>query len=821
MLVAAWAGELAVYADGPLAADGATDSLVQVFVPGLGPSDTVRVSADGARVVAHEVGPQGTVFVTLRPHAARGPGEVALTIRTRGGVAFDETLRVPVAPVGGRLGLTLDPPSLDGAEGGVLVRIQPAPGPVMPHAERQITLAASVGSVSAVSRMRDGTFSAVYTPPEGLEDPVAVLFTAIDLASPERVVGRAVLPIRQRVRRVLDAPPGAEVSLVVGGAAVGTVTADPRGLAGFDLWLGPGDATGVLKVRAADGARSQATVDLDNPARPQIAFAPWPTGTGVPAGEPVSLWLAASDPCGAPRDRIPELAVRGVGAAPAHARGEGWHEVIVQAPPEPGPLEVEARLGVAASAHTLRVVPSLPVVTLSASPIEIGQSASLTATARFASGRSGRGDDALVLRALEAPDAAARAGDPVVLEVPVTSERVVTFVASTDFAPTGLPPARLRVWTGRAWAPEAERVPLFVVVEDALGVPLPDQRVTLRPHPTLIGLPEGVDTGASGWAMVTFSRSDTRIEPIPIEAESGWLTATAVLWPHAGGLGTADDVAARARWAAALPALTVQRQGPPLGTAVDVAPRGPTTATVEEVVPARGRAAPSKAPLDWSVGVGLADVGIRYLQTSASAGVPETASFREPLPFGAFGGWLRAEITHASGFGGELFGRVGGYRVVLDGQPVRDVAGAWRLGATWQRWLNPRWGVRAGLGFQRTDALGIVFDDRETALLTRTWAIQGARLGGEALGRFGVLTARAGFWETFALAPAITEITLRADVRLPVEVDGLPLSATAGLDLMFRHAGRALDAGRVRLDELQGVVLLGVALGAPPAPDAR
>src|SRR5690606_17143805 len=143
------------------------------------------------RLVAREAGPQGTFFVTLRPDAVEGPAEVWLDITTKGGVRYEERVSLPAEPTGGRLALSVDPPLLDGVEGTAIVRVQPAPGPLVSPGERRIALAASVGQVSVLSAARDGSYTAVYTPPDDLETPVAVLFTAVDLAAPEAVVGRA------------------------------------------------------------------------------------------------------------------------------------------------------------------------------------------------------------------------------------------------------------------------------------------------------------------------------------------------------------------------------------------------------------------------------------------------------------------------------------------------------------------------------------------------------------------------------------------------------------------------------------------------------
>lgn len=817
-----------MFTDGPLRADGDTDSLVQVEVPGLGPDEAVHVNVKGAKVVDQRPGPQGTFFVTLRPDAVDAPAELAMSVKGKGDLDVDATLPIPVAPGPGHPVVTLEPDALDAPKGGVLVHVRPTnerPG------ERHLAVAASLGQVSPLSPSADGSWTATWAPPADLDRPAAILFTATDLTAPEEAIGWGVLPVEQPVTRKLDADAGATATLVVGGRRIGTAKADAEGLARFDLALRPGDATGELTIQPADAPSRTVTVDLDNPARPAVAFAPLPAGTGVPAGRPVTLWLAVVGADGQPRDRVPELVVQGPNGPVAEPVGEGWYRVVVTAPAAPGPFTVHAALGLAEASLDLKAVPPVPKVSLVPDPRVLGQARQVTLTATWAGGRGGRAADSLALQALGLPNATTTGTEAGAKRVvPLAGLRDVTGIATVSgFAPTGLPPARLQLWPGRAWPGKDTLTPLFVVVEDALGLPVPDQQVALAPDPSLQGLPRTVDTGPEGWAMVTFHRIDDRVEPLPIRATSGSLAATTVLWPHTGSLGTARDALARARWGTALPVVYLTHAGEPLGTAVEPPPPGPPS-RVEAVAEAKEaetkqieakpkvRRRPARAPTGWvwQAGGGLADVGIRYHQTSRDADIPGSLQFRVPLPFAAAGVFGRAEVWHPSGFGAELFARIGGYKVSITGQTVGDATGAWRLGARYRRWLDDRWGFLAGAGVHRTDVIAFVWDSQRTTALDRSWAITGLRLGGAGLGHFGIVNARAGLWETFAPGPDLTQITLRADVALPVKVDRMGVSITGDFDLDFRHTGHGLDAGDITLKELDGVFLLGATLGNAP-----
>jgi hypothetical protein len=626
MPAVAQAAEVAVFHDGPLPADGETESLVQLHVPGMVAGDKVKATARRARVVNHEVGPQGTLLLTLRPALVREPAEVPLSVSVKGQEEkWSEKVSVPVVPApGGELAITFEPAELQGSQSGVLVRIDPTSGPHLPQKHRRILLYASLGEVGEVSPGQGGSWAALYKPPSDLETPEAVLFTALDLTAPEAVVGAAILPVRQSVTRQFSAPPTSQATLQVGESTLGPLEVSGEGKVAFDFSMHPTHQVGELTTETLEGEVQTTTVDLDNPARPQLAFAPLPEGVGVPAGEPINLWLKATDATGVPRDRIPDLVIEAPGAPVVRHPGDGWHRVMVHAPEEPGPFEVKAVLGRQESRLLLEAVAPLPVIEVAAEPDRLGEdTAEVSITARYASGRGGRPDDTLLVRALGVESAALPQVVDGAVEVRFPAEGVdrLAVVAGAPATPTGLPPVRLRLWPGLGWAGEGDVVPLFAAVEDALGVPVPGAEVAFQPSDRLEGLPETLTIGDQGWAVIPVSRkADDVVEPLPITATSGPLEAATVLWPHVGSLGTAADATARARWSAALPALVLNADGPPVGTATLEASSGlpprvePLGEAMEQGPRPRARA---DSGLKWRVRAGVVDLGLGFRQTKS------------------------------------------------------------------------------------------------------------------------------------------------------------------------------------------------------------
>jgi len=765
-------------------------------------------------------------LLTLRPLPVRAPSEVLLSVSVKGAEEkWREKVPVPVVPApGGTLSISFEPPELRGVGSGVLVRVDPTAGPHLPQKHRQIVLHASLGEVGQASPGQDGSWAALYKPPADLEAPAAVLFTALDLTAPERVVGAATLPILQPVTRQLSGPPTSQATLQVGDLTLGPQEVSGEGKVTFDFSMHPAHQVGTLTTRTLEGEEQTTTVDLDNPARPQLAFAPLPEETGVPAGRSVMLWLKATDAAGVPRDRIPDLVIKAPGAPVVRHPGNGWHQVLIQAPSVPGPFEVRAVLGREEAALMLRAVEPLPALEVVAEPDRLGEeTAEVTATARYRSGRGGRSLEDLAVQALGVEAAAPPqvVDDALQVRFPVQGADRLAVVASALAAPTGLPPVRLRLWPGLPWAGEGESIPLFVAVEDAFGAPVPGAEVAFGHSERLEGLPEDLSIGDQGWAVVPVSRvADDVVAPLPITATAGPLAGGTLLWPHAGPLGTAADVVARGRWTAALPALVLRPDAPPLGTAVQEAPVAPFPEpdTAGDATPGqRSRPALAAASeLEWRVRGGVLDMGLHFRQTRSDDldVLPDDADFGKPLPLGALGIAASGEVWFVEHLGADLRAQWARYRVDIAGDVTPDGVGLWMVGARYRDALGGGpWGWTAGAWFHRTDAVLFVYDEGRTDADLSGFSINGLRLGGGMTWSPGFGDLRFEIAETLAPLPADTFAGLFADIPLPVEVAGFPLFASAAATFDVRHTSGKVEDTRGWMRDIQGAVLLEVGWG--------
>ena len=65
-------------------------------------------------------------------------------------------------------------------------------------AMHQPVIQASSGSLTELNVAGDGLWTALYTVPDDLTEPQAILFSAIDLTDPDNIVAAATLPIAKK-----------------------------------------------------------------------------------------------------------------------------------------------------------------------------------------------------------------------------------------------------------------------------------------------------------------------------------------------------------------------------------------------------------------------------------------------------------------------------------------------------------------------------------------------------------------------------------------------------------------------------------------------
>ena len=109
--------------------------------------------------------------------------------------------------------------------------------------------------------------------------------------------------------------------------------------------------------------------------------------------------------------------------------------------------------------------------------------------------------------------------------------QVLTLIPHVTAPQGSLPAAHVRLWSGRpsTAVANASMVPIFVVVEDAMGLPLRNQELRLQ-GPSGIELPTLVNTGDSGVAIVEFRSGSSNPGPAEIQASLGALSSKSVVW---------------------------------------------------------------------------------------------------------------------------------------------------------------------------------------------------------------------------------------------------------------------------------------------------
>lgn len=247
------AAEVWLATPGPMTADGKTESILQLVVPGAEPGDRVRVSSEAGRTGRARITAGGVITVPWTPDAVDGPTEVGRDVRVRGSVRVDEHLDVAVAPPpSGQVRITFEPAELPSSGGPVTVRFALlGTSPQATWARTRLTQM-SAGTLTSPKRSEEGGFTATLTPPDDLETPGVVLFAAADAAAPTRILGGSALPVDGRRDVAFDAPAGSSNELQLNGRHYGPTLPGADGKVHFPVEVHPAARVGTLTTTARD-----------------------------------------------------------------------------------------------------------------------------------------------------------------------------------------------------------------------------------------------------------------------------------------------------------------------------------------------------------------------------------------------------------------------------------------------------------------------------------------------------------------------------------------------------------------------------------------
>jgi hypothetical protein len=219
------AGELTLLSPGPLVADGTTQSVIQLYHPEITERSRVRIRATGGEVVSKSPSGDGAITVTLLPES--GAEEMVLSVRVRRGFSLEEDVVVPLqGAASGALLVTVLPAVLSPSDRGAVVTIQGG---------GDVAISASAGSLGSVRNNGDGSWSVDYTAPTGLEDPVEVVFAAVDRLRGGVVASTAVLPLGVERSETFQGPAGGRAVLFAGEEEFGPTLISPAGTVAFEV----------------------------------------------------------------------------------------------------------------------------------------------------------------------------------------------------------------------------------------------------------------------------------------------------------------------------------------------------------------------------------------------------------------------------------------------------------------------------------------------------------------------------------------------------------------------------------------------------------
>ncbi len=762
----ALAGDLTPLYEGPLVADGGSDPLtVMIYAPGLGTTDKIKVvpGLDETEVLSAAALPDGRLRLQLTVPRVEAPTELPLEIRIKGALNVEETVSLPLTPpVEGSLVVSVSPAKIP-AGGEATVTIKPSGAAFLDAEDRAVALRASAGTLSAPA-FSGGAWTATYTPPEGLEAPVAAVITALDLTAPEAVYGGAVLPIGVVKEKSFLEASGSTNTLTAAGREYGPFTADDKGRFAVPIEMYPSLKEGTLTTNA-DGATRSRSVAIDPGAAPQIAFAPLPEGVALPVSSSKrSAWLYAGRADGSPWTGAgAELTVEGADRVRVDEVGGGWYKVGFS--PQPGaPWALNASLGGAADSLSGVGAAPRPNLSLSVNPDKLsGEKEELEVKLRA---KDDEGTAlpglALSLTAVNADDRRRKLEDnedgtySLSFEVREDTAAAMLLAAPRPDASI-LPPARLRIWPAIAELPadEQDLGRVWVVAEDAYGQPVPGLEIKLAVPVGDGSVPPTVTTDEAGMASAVYTAGEA-LTPVVLRARAGGLESFGLLWQGVAapeeGLGHAAQLERIDAWRSATPAARVaQKEYKPVLTAAPVAAATGIAAPVGGGDSAAGDTGGGREPGGiigpepgelsmLEVRVGFIDLGYTYDSLADNdedlpclEEDPCPASFSRPFPTGILGFGGSAEFWYDRWFAGaELKVRTGTYSIAIGDTVYTDGLPVWTIGARGRYPIPviPLLRPEVALGYQGSNAMAFYYtDDAGNDFDLETVAFSGFRTG--------------------------------------------------------------------------------------------
>ena len=491
-----------------------------------------------------------------------------------------------VPPLASTMQIVSNPAQITlGQDASATITLNLSGGANQPLEGTDLVVRSSAGTVSNITHLGGGQFSALYTPPNKPFPHVAVL-TFADKRSPGSIFGSFSLPLVGKASFPVSSAPNSRVMLRIGDREFGPVQADATGRANVPIVVPPGFSSATL-VTIVSGQTSEEMLDLQLPATKRISLLP--SAASIPADPSISIPIRVSiaSPNGSP-DSEAQVSFTTTAGQVSEARHEGDGIYVTDFTPPYGNASSQVTIQVSVAddrgaqndSMTLNLVPARPAsVALSTEPPMLASNAASVQVFAKVIGQDGIGISG---RELSYAVTGARInggtrdlgnGD---YQTRMTTEGTnagVDLTAMVSGSATANPVTQVLVLPSQAAVPSQASSSVSVLTLDSFGYPVAGTAVTLK----LDGdgtLPTAVTTDANGFAQIYYTAGSSN-GLARISATVGDHTGSAgiIQVPEAlaagivAGLpalplsGSAASQATMTAWRSASPAVNVAREG--------------------------------------------------------------------------------------------------------------------------------------------------------------------------------------------------------------------------------------------------------------------
>jgi hypothetical protein len=693
---------------GDVIADGTSSVWFHVLAletsgaPLSGMSARLAVS-DGQGVTLTESAP-GVYSGLWTPKAAAAAGTVQVTLKGKAGKTnINKAWALNAAPpMTGAIAGAANPTQLILGQDATASVSFTLSGPAAAAAKAgDLAVNVSSGTVTNVTALGSGSFSALYTPPPQAFPQLAVI-TVTDRRDPAHATGTVVVPLVGKAAFPVVGMPNSRIIMKVGDREFGPVAADATGRAQVPIIVPPGVASASV-VSILGDKKTEEPINLQVPPSKRLSL--FPVAGAIPAdpGSAVGVRLFVTKPDGTPDVGATVTFTASAGAvSPASHIGNGVYESVFTPTLASAPSQVTLTAAVADTAvaqsdtMTIDLVPARPAgLALTPEPAALPAGAMAFKVFAKLTDANGQGISGQTI-GIEAEGAKLNgqvrdlgSGDYQAALATGKSTGDIRITGSARLPASGNPLARVLAFADSERLDTAGNpsTAITIVTVDAFGLPVGNVPVTVNVVQGGGTAPAAITSDENGLARVRYTGGgQAGLAHIQVAA-GGHSAGVAILQAPAGAAkgvdlpigGSADQQRLTAAWDALVSDARVT-QAPAAGMAVRTT-AGPTVAarldlTADPASIAPGGAVVLRVTARDAAGMGVAGQ-VLTVQTSAgqvgpvqdTGGGSYQATFQAPADVT---GSVQLAITTADG----------GVAAFLDLPVAAGSAAAWGVGDT-------------------------------------------------------------------------------------------------------------------------------------------